>query len=98
MALRATDAASGWIGEMRGIQNRIVLRALRKQALSRGACFSGTLVGEERNVRPHELDRVVDNVPHEHRPCSTALGVHDHATRGMAGRILEPDAILDLAV
>ena len=52
MALRATDAASGWIGKMSGIQHGIVLRALREQALSRGAGFSGILIGEERDVRP----------------------------------------------
>ena len=32
--------------------------ALRQQALSRGAGFRGILVGEERDVRPYELDRV----------------------------------------
>src|ERR1700732_2010982 len=75
--------AGGRIREMRGIQNGVIVHALREQALARGAVCGGILVGEERNVRPYELNRVVNDVAHEHRPRSAALGVHDDA----AGRM-----------
>jgi hypothetical protein len=32
IALRTTDATRGWIGEMRGKQHGVVVRALREQA------------------------------------------------------------------
>ena len=93
-----THTTGGRIREVRGIQNGVVVRTLREQALSRGAGLRGILVGEERDVRPHQLDRVVHNVAHEHHPRSAALGVHDDAARRVAGSVLEPDAILDLAM
>ena len=83
---------------MRRIEHSVVVGALRQQALSRSAGFRGILVGEERDIRPHELDRMVNNVAHEHRAGSAALGVDDDAAGRVAGRVLEPDAILDLAM
>src|ERR1700730_13560296 len=93
IALGATDATGGWIRKMRGIQHGVVVRALREQALSRGAGFRWILVGEERNVRPHELDRVVHNVAHERHPRSAALSVHHDAAGRVTRRVLETDAI-----
>src|ERR1700688_4925362 len=98
MALGATDTAGGWIGKVRWIEHGVVVRALREQALSSGTGFRGILVGEEREVRPHELDRVVHNVAHEHRPRAAALSVHQYAAGRVTRCVLEPDAVLDLAM
>src|ERR1700722_3906350 len=72
-------AAGGWIGKMRGIEHGAVVRALREQALSGGAGFGGLLVGEERDIGPYELDRMVNDIAHERRPRTVALGIHDDA-------------------